>query len=219
MLERVLEPEVMDTEEEARDYDEMDHGEVNRAFVADFLEVWNRQGPVLDLGTGTAQIPIEFCRQSPEGALVAVDMAGAMLDAARANIRKAGVGPRVQVEQADAKALPYPDSCFPAVMSNSIVHHIPEPIEVIREIARVAKPGATVFVRDLMRPASERELRHLVYTYAAGCNNHQRKMFAESLGAALTVREVQQLVAQFGFDPLTVRASSDRHWTWAVPAR
>ena len=38
MLQGVLEPEVMDTAEEARDYDSMDHSEVNRRFVADFLE-------------------------------------------------------------------------------------------------------------------------------------------------------------------------------------
>ena len=35
MLPRVLEPEVMDTAEEARDYDTMDHSEVNRRFVAE----------------------------------------------------------------------------------------------------------------------------------------------------------------------------------------
>jgi hypothetical protein len=39
MLPRVLEPEVMDTPEEARDYDAMDHSAVNRVFVADFLAV------------------------------------------------------------------------------------------------------------------------------------------------------------------------------------
>jgi hypothetical protein len=37
MLQRVLEPEVMDTAEEAIDYDRMDHREVNRRFVDDFL--------------------------------------------------------------------------------------------------------------------------------------------------------------------------------------
>ena len=37
MLSRVLEPEVMDTPEEARDYDSMDHAAVNRLFVTDFL--------------------------------------------------------------------------------------------------------------------------------------------------------------------------------------
>ena len=37
MLTRILEPEVMDTAAEARDYNQMDHGDVNRLFVDDFL--------------------------------------------------------------------------------------------------------------------------------------------------------------------------------------
>src|SRR2546425_991525 len=65
VLPRVLEPEVMDWAEEARDYDAMDHAAVNRAFVADFLAVWDGAGPVLDVGAGTAQIPLELCRQRP----------------------------------------------------------------------------------------------------------------------------------------------------------
>ena len=40
MLPRVLEPEVMDSPDEARDYDAMDHGQVNRAFVNDLLAFW-----------------------------------------------------------------------------------------------------------------------------------------------------------------------------------
>ncbi len=39
MLERVLEPEAMDSPEEARDYDAMDHSAVNRVFVADFRRI------------------------------------------------------------------------------------------------------------------------------------------------------------------------------------
>ncbi|MCA9201957.1 MAG: SAM-dependent methyltransferase, partial [Planctomycetales bacterium] len=62
-LARQLEPEVMDTPEEAREYDEMDHSSVNQAFVADMLSSDFVVGDVLDLGTGTARIPIELCRR------------------------------------------------------------------------------------------------------------------------------------------------------------
>ncbi len=40
MLSRVLEPEVMDTPEQASAYDAMDHSEVNRRFVDDVLAAW-----------------------------------------------------------------------------------------------------------------------------------------------------------------------------------
>jgi ubiquinone/menaquinone biosynthesis C-methylase UbiE len=214
MLNRVLEPEVMDSPEEARDYDAMDHAAVNRLFVADFLAVWNGRGPVLDLGTGTAQIPVEFCRQSPAGLVVAVDLAEHMLALGRANVKRAGVSGRVRLEKANARDLPYAAGTFDAVMSNSIVHHIPETAAVFAEIVRVAAPGATLFVRDLLRPGDTDELRRLVETYTAGANAHQKQMFADSLHAALTLDEVRALVVGLGFGPDTVCPTSDRHWTW-----
>src|SRR5438874_393738 len=75
MLERILEPEVMDSASEATDYDAMDHSQVNQRFVADLQKLlpsphrgrWaGGEGAVptlLDVGTGTAQIPIALCQQ------------------------------------------------------------------------------------------------------------------------------------------------------------
>src|SRR5437899_1487386 len=101
MLPRVLEPEVMDSPDEAADYDAMDHAEVNRRFVDDVLQagltdensgqhpndggVNDEPSPidVLDLGCGTAQIPIELCRRNPRVRVLAVDLADEMLRVAR----------------------------------------------------------------------------------------------------------------------------------------
>src|SRR4051794_16680849 len=186
MLSRTLEPEVMDSAEEARDYDAMDHAAVNRAFVEDFLGSLDGASglpdavEVLDVGTGTAQIPIELCRRHAGVRVVAVDQAKHMLEVAAANVRRAGLEGRVRLQRHDAKRLPYPDGAFGAVMSNSIVHHIPEPGAVLAEMVRVLAPGGTLFVRDLLRPADEATLLRLVDLHAAGANGHQREMFAAS---------------------------------------
>jgi SAM-dependent methyltransferase len=236
MLSRVLETEVMDTPEEARDYDAMDHATVNRVFVTDFLAAWGNDtsfaapaaprpstGPgasgegdpvVFDVGTGTAQIPLELCRRHPTVQVLAVDLAENMLRLGKENVGRAGLEDRIRLERRDAKRLPYPDATFGAVISNSIVHHIPEPAAVFAEMVRVVKPGGLLFVRDLLRPADEVALHHLVQLYAGGANAHQQKMFADSLHAALTVAEVQALVGAVGFAPDTVMQTTDRHWTW-----
>lgn len=215
-LSRILETEVMDSEEEARDYDAMDHSEVNRVFVADFLVHFTGPGCILDVGTGTAQIPIELCRQRIGFEVVGIDLARHMLALGQDNIRRENLERRIRLEWVDAKQMPYPDATFAAVISNSIVHHIPSPEIVMREMVRVTGRGGLLFVRDLLRPDDPGQLGRLVDLYAAGANAHQRQMFADSLHAALTLDEVRAMVMNLGFAAETVQQTTDRHWTWVA---
>ena len=218
MLQRVLETEAMDSAEQALDYDSMDHAEVNRIFVADLLAAGPaaEDGEILDLGTGTALIPIELCRMVPNARVLAVDAAEQMLAIGRRNVEKAGLAGRIRLERVDAKRLPYRDGQFATVISNSIIHHLSHPSTAINEAWRVTASGGLIFFRDLFRPDNEAVLRHLVETYAAGANQHQQQMLADSFRAALTVEEVRQLIIPLRAPPETVLATSDRHWTWAV---
>jgi ubiquinone/menaquinone biosynthesis C-methylase UbiE len=223
-LARVLEPEVMDSADEARDYDAMDHAEVNRRFAADFLAALAAAGldddlEVLDLGTGTARIPIELCRQNARIRVLGVDLAREMLEVAAANVARAGLGERIHLARVDAKRLPYSAGRFAAVMSNSIVHHIPEPAVALAEAVRVLRrPRGLIFIRDLARPYDDAEVRRLVATYAGAENAHSQEMFANSLRAALSIEEIRKLVAALAFDPEQVQPTSDRHWTWSAVA-
>ena len=214
-LDRVLEPELMDTPEDAADYDSMDHSGVNRLFVVDFLEGY-RGGRVLDIGTGTAQIPIELCQQYPGAIVDAVDAAMHMLAVAEKNIKRAGFSVRINLHLAPAQSLPFAGESFPAVMSNSIVHHIPEPRQVIAEMVRVLAPGGWLLVRDLLRPIDVETLNRLVDLHAAGANKHQRGMFRDSLNASLTLEEIRQIVHSLGYNQEDVKQTSARHWTWAT---
>jgi ubiquinone/menaquinone biosynthesis C-methylase UbiE len=222
MLKRVLEPEVMDSPAEALDYDRMDHREVNRAFVTDLLAalagtaVSGEVVDVLDIGIGTAQIPIELCGGQPAFRVTGIDLAATMLHLARANVEVAGLTGRVRLDLVDAKSLPYEDGHFHVVMSNSIVHHIPEPCQVVREAVRVLGRGGLLFVRDLARPADDATVERLVSTYAARANEHQRQLFDQSLRAALSLDEARDVAAAAGLSPGTVKQTSDRHWTLAA---
>ena len=219
MLARVLEPEVMDTPDDAHEYDAMDHSAVNRAFAADFFAVCpHPAGTVLDVGTGTAQIPIQMARVHSTVRVHAIDLADEMLTLAAANVSAAGFADRVTLEKVNGRQMPFPAGHFAAVVSNSIIHHIPEPFYCLAEMARVCAAGGTLFVRDLFRPSTETELAHLVATYAGTATPTQRQLFADSLRAALKLAEVQSLVVQLGFPPDTVAQTTDRHWTWSAVA-
>ncbi|MEX2317385.1 MAG: class I SAM-dependent methyltransferase [Pirellulales bacterium] len=224
MLPRILEPELMDTAEDAREYDAMDHSIVNAQFVSDVLRtVMDYSRPpltkFLDLGAGTALIPIELCRRATGMCVIAVDAAEHMLALGRKNVAAAGLADRIELVRGDAKHLDFSSSKFNAVISNSILHHIADPRDVIAEAIRVAAPGALLFHRDLCRPSDELQVEHLVSTYAAGATSYQQKLLDDSLRAALTLEEIRVLVDQFGFAPDTVSMSSDRHWTWAATSQ
>jgi ubiquinone/menaquinone biosynthesis C-methylase UbiE len=224
MLKRILEPEVMDSLEEAQDYDSMDHSDVNRRFVTQLLEhrkpgegFGDRSLIVLDVGTGTAQIPIELARELGQRGvpvqITAIDLAVQMLKIGQENIDRAGLKERICLSVVDAKQMPYPDGSFDWVISNSIIHHIPEPSLSLSEMLRVLAPGGLLFVRDLSRPSDLPTLDHLVQTYAGSSNDHQQKMFSESLHAALSLDEVQQMLVQLGYLSEWVSQTTDRHWT------
>ncbi|MGQ0637228.1 MAG: class I SAM-dependent methyltransferase [Planctomycetaceae bacterium] len=222
MLSRTLEPEVMDRLEEAVDYDTMDHSEVNRWFADEFLAACqNPPAPIsnpqyqslLDVGTGTARIPIDICRRSERVRIVGVDLSAHMLQLGQRNVIQAGLARQIRLEQADAKALPFADGEFDAVVSNSIVHHIPQPIAVVAEMVRVLRPGGLLFVRDLLRPPDAALIASILAKHAAGTNDHQRELFERSLHAALTLEEVGALLRNLELPAESVYQSSDRHWT------
>ena len=221
MMSRVLEPELMDTAEEAEEYDRIDHRLVNERFVADFLSAVDARGGgaplnrrlVVDVGAGTARVPVALCGAWPDCAVLAVDMAAEMLRLGVAHVRRARLAGRILCPQANARRLPFRDGVFPFVISNSLLHHLPDPVSALREMCRVAESGALLFVRDLVRPATEGGLEGLISTYTAYETPVQRGLFAASLRAALTIDEMRLMVETLPLARVAVVASSDRHWT------
>jgi ubiquinone/menaquinone biosynthesis C-methylase UbiE len=222
VLARVLEPEVMDTAEEAADYDAMDNREPNERFCADCLQFATFER-ALDVGTGTALIPIEMCARAPRLTMVGVDLAEHMLALARRNVERAGFASRVELQKIDAKALPFDDGAFEAVVSNSIVHHIPDPSHALAEMVRVAR--RVVFVRDLVRPEADAGVARLVALHGGepdsaepeAVERHARQvaLLEASLRAALTVDEIRSIVTPLGIPASAVAQTSDRHYTIA----
>ena len=229
-LNRILEPEVMDSEREAQEYNDMDHSVVNQRFVEELFQFVRDQdavgavgadgeidlGDVLDLGTGTALIPIELCRQDHECRVMAVDMAVSMLELARYNVEAGGMIERITLAQVDAKKMGYDRGAFDVVISNSIIHHIRQPRSCLRERGGVGAEDGLLFIRDLMRPEDKETLEELVVAYTGKESEYSQKLFRDSLHAALSLDEIRELVASLGFDPDSVKATSDRHWTWTA---
>ena len=82
---------------------------------------------------------------------------------------------------------------------------------MLREAARVLRPGGLLLIRDLRRPGSLDELNRLVDLHAGGCDDEQRRLFAESLHAALTPDELRALADDCGLRDAEVVVDTDRH--------
>jgi len=212
-MKRILEPEVMDTEAEAVEYDAMDFTEINTAFAEKAIELAPNIAKVLDVGTGTARIPIIICQKRPHWEIIAIDLAKSMLTIGQKNIAQAGLTSQIKLEFVDAKQMPYPAKQFDLVISNSLVHHLPNPLPFFQEVKRVLQPNGAILIRDLMRPASEKIINEMVEKIGPEYNEHQKKLFYDSLHAALSLNEVKELVEISGLTDVKVYQSSDRHWT------
>lgn len=212
---RTLEPEVMDTFEAAMMYDQMDHEAVNRKFVDDLLKGGKVGGDVIDIGTGTALIPIELCERVEGVRVLAIDASVEMLDLARRRIEIAQMTQRIQLEQADCKALKgFEGAMADVVICNTVVHHLAEPALLVREAIRLLRGGGRLFIRDLVRPATVEEVDALVAAHAANETEEARAMFRDSLLAALTIDEAREMFVSFGLPAANVEMTSDRHWTF-----
>ena len=216
-MDRILEPEVMDSFEDAEAYDAMDHTEVNIAFLERVLELGARKGRFLDVGTGPAAIPIMLAQRLQAVEVIGIDLSPNMLELGDFHITEAGLTDRITLAQADAKDLPYPSQFFDAVLSNSIIHHIPDPLPMLREVSRVIRSDGLILIRDLIRPKTTEAALELVEQHASGATPYQKKLFYDSFLAAFTISEVEDMLVQVNLPGTVVVRSSDRHWSIERP--
>lgn len=216
-LERILEPEVMDTVEDAVEYDAMDHSEPNRAFVQRLVEL-GASGRMLDIGTGPGRIPLLVCGQVPDAHVVGVDLSRHMLEIAERHRRDSPHRERLEFHMADAKGLAFADESFDAVFSNTILHHMPDPRPFLQGARRVLRPGGVLLIRDLYRPRDLARLNELVEQHAATGTPCQKRLFAESLHAALTPEELRSAAEDAGISDAEITIDSDRHMSLQMAA-
>jgi ubiquinone/menaquinone biosynthesis C-methylase UbiE len=212
-MNRILEPEVMDTWLEATAYDAMDFESVNTAFATDAIDLDPHAIKILDVGTGTARIPILMCQQRSQYLITGIDLAQSMLIIGQRNVEEAGLNQRIRLERVDSKRMPYPDLEFDMIVSNSLVHHIPDPLSLFQEIKRLVRPGGAILIRDLIRPDNDTIVNDLVVKIGEGYDAHQQQLFRDSLNAALTLTEVQDLIDRVGLAQVKLSQSSELHWT------
>ena len=212
-MQRIPEPELMDDEVQARAYAEADFETPHSHFIELFQQTFpelNIKGCVLDLGCGPADISLRFAKAYPECELHGVDAAAAMLALGDKAIRRARLQERIRLLQGYIPGVSLPLQQYGTVISNSLLHHLADPMTLWQTVQEYAAPAAPVFIMDLMRPESTSQAQAMVDEYAADEPEVLQHDFYHSLLAAYTPQEVQQQLSVLAL-PLTVQVVSDRH--------
>lgn len=106
---------------------------------------------VLDCASGTGDLALAFKRRVGEaGRVVGTDFCKEMLDHAPAKAARAGL--QVEFQVADAMALPFEDNRFDVASIAFGIRNVDDPVQCLREMARVVRPGGRVVVLEFGQP-------------------------------------------------------------------
>jgi SAM-dependent methyltransferase len=153
---------------------------------------------VLDLGSGGGVDCFLAARSvGEEGTVIGVDMTPEMVALARKNAVKAGVT-TVDFRLGEIEHLPVGDESVDAIISNCVINLSPEKATVFREAYRVLKPGGRLAVSDVV---ATREMPDEVRGDLA--------QHAACVAGAVTVPELETLLAEAGFQEVQIRLSEE----------
>lgn len=215
-LARTPEPELMDEPEQVRAYANADFTASDSAMIERMAALCgDAPGPILvDLGCGPGNISFRLAHRWPAARVVGIDGAQAMLAIARERLEaEPALEGRLSFQQA---VLPLRDpgelagSCS-TLVSNSLLHHLHDPLVLWETLRELAGPGAFVYVQDLRRPSSSDALEDMVRQEMSAAPEVLRRDFQASLHAAFTPAEVEQQLQQAGVSGLQVSPLKQRH--------
>ncbi|MBX3235683.1 MAG: class I SAM-dependent methyltransferase [Nitrospiraceae bacterium] len=212
-MDRILELELMDDAAQALAYARADFSSENQGFVDRFCEYFPEwtEGHVIDLGCGPADIPLRFLRRYPKARMTAIDASRPMIELAQQAVKEVSAAGAITLCCERFQAW-QPAEGADAILSNSLLHHLPNPLQFWGRLRQWAKPGACILVMDLLRPDSPEAAQALVEQYAADEAPILKRDFYNSLLAAFTEDEVAAQLAQMNLSRLLIDVPDDRHW-------
>ncbi len=149
-----LEHGVFEDVEVVKKYDKEARGRiwgVSRGFVLAARKWGITTGTILDVGTGTGLLAIEFAKEIPDVEVIGLDLSEVVLDVARDNAQMSEMSLHVSFERGDAEDMPFEDGIFDLVISSNTLHLIKNPIRMFNETQRVLKLEGKFFISDFRK--------------------------------------------------------------------
>ncbi len=155
---------------------------------------------VLDLGSGAgADVLISARRVGPTGRAIGLDMTDEMLDLARHNVEQAGLG-NVEFHKGYIEDIPLPDASVDVVISNCVLNLSGDKRQVLREVARVLRPGGRFAISDVVADEDMDDVTRADMQQWTGC-----------IAGALTRQEFEQALTGAGLAGIEIRETHRVH--------
>ena len=214
-MQRIIEPELMNGEEQSHAYALADFEEPNVHFMNLFQETFSQKfkGHILDIGCGNADITIRFANAYPDCLIDGIDGSVSMLNYGRKalNEKSLDIQKRVRLIEGIVPNIKLPQLHYDAIISNSVLHHLHNPSVLWQFIKSYGVDGTKVFVGDLLRPSSPEKAMEIVELYAKNEPDILKRDFYNSLLAAFEISEIKEQLKLANIDNLSVKQISDRH--------
>ena len=107
---------------------------------------------VLDLCTGTADLPLAILTRQPGASVVGVDFSAAMLQRGLEKVKRARLDQRIHLVRGDATRIPLPDGTIDGATIGFGIRNVNQPERALSELARVLKPGARLVILEFGQP-------------------------------------------------------------------
>ena len=174
------------------------------------LQLNSLKGLALDLGCGPGDISFRITAEFPELQVHSIDGSPEMIKYAKKILSvKKDFGERITFINSMLHEY-LPNVQYDFIISNSLLHHLPDPIILWDLIKELSVPGTAVFVMDLCRPQSADAAMKLTDNYTKGEPEILKNEFYNSLLSAFEPDEVKDHLHSAGLD-LKVEMVSDRH--------
>ncbi|MBN1599184.1 MAG: methyltransferase domain-containing protein [Bacteroidales bacterium] len=108
-------------------------------------------GKILDVGCGFAAVPIEIAKVFRDVEIIGIDLADPLLMLGDTLVEKAGFKNKITLLNGDAQNIQFDTDSFDVIINSYLVHIIENPVTMLNEIERVAKPDAKIIITDLRR--------------------------------------------------------------------
>lgn len=165
---------------------------------------------VLDVAGGTGDMTRLIAKQvGQEGHIVLSDINSSMLEAGRGRLADVGIAGNVEVVQADAECLPFPDNHFDRVIISFGLRNVTDKDRALRSMYRVLKPGGMLLVLEFSKPRLP-GLSRLYDSYSFNIlpvmgklvanDEASYRYLAESIRKHPDQETLKQMMQQAGFD-------------------